>query len=51
MSWLGINVLPKEEINAKETEIDISDRPVGTFLVNDDVQACIFILLYSFTYY
>ncbi|XP_075228010.1 endoribonuclease Dcr-1 isoform X2 [Lycorma delicatula] len=38
MSWLGINVLPKEEINAKETEIDISDRPVGTFLVNDDVQ-------------
>ncbi|XP_075210168.1 endoribonuclease Dcr-1-like [Lycorma delicatula] len=39
MSWLGINVLPKEEINAKETEIDISDRPVGTFLVNDDVQA------------
>lgn len=41
MSWLGINVLPKEEVKISD-DVD-SSRPVGSILVDDNTQVSYFL--------
>lgn len=49
MSWLGINVLPKEEIDLKQIPEGCSRRPVGS-IITEEVEVgvcCILIYILS----